>query len=82
MPDYAKARAHAAMKGLDPKDFMYVDGISFGRAASIFMESDADYETIKALIDKKYYKRWLYGIYAVEKFEKDHISMMIAWQQV
>jgi len=42
------------------------------------MESDADYETIKALIEKKYYKRWLYGIYAVEKFEKDHISMMIA----
>jgi hypothetical protein len=59
MPDYAKARAHAAMKGLDPKDYMYVDGISFGRAASIFIESDADYETIKTLIDKKYYKRAL-----------------------
>lgn len=59
MPDHAKAKAHAAMKGLDPKDYMYVDGISFGRAASIFMESDADYETIKALIEKKYYKREL-----------------------
>jgi len=59
MPDYAKARAHTAMKGLDPKDYMYVDGISFGRAASIFMESDADYETIKALIEKKYLKREL-----------------------
>ncbi|WP_400260869.1 hypothetical protein ACFX5U_12360 [Sphingobacterium sp. SG20118] len=59
MPDFAKAKAHAAMKGLDPKDFMYVDGISFGRAASIFIESDADYETIKTLIDKKYLKREL-----------------------
>lgn len=59
MPDHAKAKAHTAMKGLDPKDYMYVDGISFGRAASIFMESDADYETIKALIEKKYYKREL-----------------------
>lgn len=47
------------MKGLDPKEYMYVDGISFGRAASIFMESDADYETIKALIEKKYLKREL-----------------------
>lgn len=59
MPDYAKAKAHPAMKGLDPKEYMYVDGISFGRAASIFMESDADYETIKALIEKKYLKREL-----------------------
>lgn len=59
IPDFAKARAHAAMKGLDPQDYMYVDGISFGRAASIFIESDADYETIKALIEKKYSKREL-----------------------
>lgn len=59
MPDYAKARAHVAMKGRDPQDYMYVDGISFGRAASIFIESDADYETIKAFIEKKYYKREL-----------------------
>ncbi|MEN5055163.1 hypothetical protein [Sphingobacterium kitahiroshimense] len=59
IPDYAKARAHTAMKGRDPQDYMYVDGISFGRAASIFIESDADYETIKALIEKKYLKRGL-----------------------
>lgn len=59
IPDYAKARAHAAMKGRDPEDYMYVDGISFGRAASIFIESDADYETIKALMEKKYLKREL-----------------------
>lgn len=59
IPDYAKARAHAAMKGRAPQDYMYVDGISFGRAASIFIESDADYETIKALIEKKYSKREL-----------------------
>lgn len=59
LPDYAKARAHVAMKGRDPQDYMYVDGISFGRAASIFIESDADYETIKALMEKKYLKREL-----------------------
>lgn len=59
LPDYAKARAHAAMKGRDPQNYMYVDGISFGRAASIFIESDADYETIKALMEKKYLKREL-----------------------
>ena len=57
LPDYAKTRAHIAMKVRDPQDYMYVDGISFGRAASIFIESDADYETIKTLIEKKYYKR-------------------------
>jgi len=59
MTDIAKAKAHPAIKGLDPKDLMYVDEISFGRAASIFIESDADYETIKNLIDKKYFKREL-----------------------
>lgn len=59
MTDIVKAKAHPAIKGLDPKDLMYVDEISFGRAASIFIESDADYETIKNLIDKKYFKREL-----------------------
>ncbi len=57
--DIVKAKAHPAMTGLDPKDLMYVDEITFGRAASIFIESDADYETIKNLVDKKYFKRAL-----------------------
>lgn len=57
--DIIKAKAHSAIKGLDPKDLMYVNEITFGRAASIFIESDADYETIKNLIDKKYFKREL-----------------------
>lgn len=59
MPDNIKAKAHPAIKGLDPKDLMYVTDISFGRGASIFIESDADLETIKNLITKKYLKREL-----------------------
>lgn len=59
MPDVVKAKAHPAIKGLDPKDLMYVTDISFGRGASIFIESDADLETIKNLITKKYLKREL-----------------------
>ncbi|WP_293888854.1 MULTISPECIES: hypothetical protein [unclassified Sphingobacterium] len=59
MTDIAKAKAHSALAKLDPKDLMYVNEITFGRAASIFIESDADYETMKNLVDRKYFKRKL-----------------------
>ena len=59
MPNIVNAKAHPTIKGLDPKDLMYVTDISFGRGASIFIESDADLETIKSLITKKYLKREL-----------------------
>jgi len=59
MTDISKAKAHSALAKLDPKDLMYVNEITYGRAASIFIESDADYETIKNLVDRKYFKREL-----------------------
>ncbi len=59
MPNIIKAKAHPAIKKFDPKDLMYVTDISFGRGASIFIESDANYETVKSLITKKYLKREL-----------------------
>ncbi|MCT1529818.1 hypothetical protein M3B46_02355 [Sphingobacterium daejeonense] len=57
--DIVKAKAHPALKGLDPKDLMYVEQLSFGRFATIFIESDAEYEKIEALVQKKYEKKAL-----------------------
>jgi len=38
---------------------MYVDDISFDRAVSIFIESDADNETVRNIIEKKSIKQIL-----------------------
>lgn len=38
---------------------MYVDDISFDRAASIFIESDTDNETVRNIIKKKSIKQIL-----------------------